>query len=71
MLLLALIALAQLAVLVMILAVVTGQASQHEAESALAGERIRSIQRQTIEAMLAAADGDVIDCTGHSSYPER
>ena len=61
MLLLVLIALFQLAVLVMILAGVTGQAGQRESEQALAGERIRTIQRQTIEAMFAAAERDVID----------
>ena len=69
MLLLAVIALAQLAVLVMILAVVTGHASHRESETALAGERIRSIQRQTIEAMFAAADGDIMHGNGRGSYP--
>lgn len=70
MLLLVLIALAQLALLVMILGVVTGQASQREAERNLAGKRIRRLQHQTIEAMFAAAtEPDDIDRQDHGLYP--
>jgi hypothetical protein len=70
MLLLALIAVAQLAVLVMIVALVAGEASRQETEQ-LAGGRIRGIQRQTIDAMFAASDGDVIDQASHRVYPEQ
>jgi uncharacterized membrane protein len=62
MLLLTLIGLAQLALLVMILAVVADQSSQSEDKAVDASERIRAMQRQTIEAMFsAAAADDVID----------
>lgn len=71
MLLLVLIAVAQLAVLVMILSLVAGETSQHETEQHLAGDRIRSIQRQTIDAMFAASDSDIIDQAGHRAYPEQ
>ena len=68
MLVLAVIALTQLVVLVMVLAVVVGPADREPAS--IPSERIRDLEQQTIEAMVAEArEHDVIDSYGRDQYP--
>lgn len=72
MLLVALIALVQLAVLVMILAVVTSPTSQREADGIQPRAQIRRLEDLTVEAMVAEAaraDQGIIDGHGYDLYP--
>lgn len=71
MLLVALIALVQLAVLVMILAVVTGPASPGTVEGSQPREQISRLEDLTVEAMFseaAQAGRDVSDGQGRDTY---